>query len=386
MLSTGQHCNCIFVPEMSIYLHTLHLDRFKNHLSQVYGFSEGLNCITGANGSGKTNILEAIYYLSYCKGYFNMQDAQNIMHGEDYFVVRGDFEKDETPVKLTCSVQKGQRKRFKRDEKEYERLADHIGHFPSVIISPSDADLIREGSEERRKFMDLVISIDDRRYLQDLLDYNKALAQRNNLLKYFSENRTHDEVQLSIWNEKLSGYGKRIHATRKTFFEEFRPIFQSLQSEVSQGKDQADIVYRSQLNDGDMLNLLQGKAQEERMRLHTLVGTHKDDMLMTIDGHPVKKFGSQGQQKSFLIALKLAKFQFIMKKTGVKPLLLLDDIFDKIDDERVAYLVKLVSNDTFGQIFITDTSQERLDRILADSGIPYECIAMNPVNAVLVTN
>jgi len=308
-----------------------------------------------------------------------MQDSQNIMHGEDYFLVRGDFEKNDVPTRLTCSVQKGHRKKFKKDEKEYERLADHIGLFPSVIISPYDADLIREGSEERRKFMDLVISLDDRHYLHDLLDYNKALTQRNNLLKYFSENRTFDEVQLSIWNEQLCAFGMRIHKRRKEFFEEFRPIFLSFQEEVSQGKDQADISYRSQLLHGEMRELLKAKLPDERMRMHTLVGTHKDDMVMTIDGHPVKRFGSQGQQKSFLIALKLAKFQFIKEKTGSSPLLLLDDIFDKIDDERVAYLVKLVSKETFGQIFITDTSQERLDRILADSGIAYERIQMESI-------
>ena len=313
-----------------MYLRALHLDRFKNHHTQVFQFSEGLNCITGANGSGKTNILEAIYYLSFCKGYFNMQDSQNIQHGEDYFVVRGDFEKNEIPTKLTCSVQKGHRKKFKRDEKEYERLADHIGHFPAVIISPYDADLIREGSEERRKFIDMVISLDDRQYLHDLLDYNKALAQRNNLLKYFSENRTFDEIQLNIWNEKLAEYGMKIHERRKAFFEDFRPIFRSLQSEVSQGKDKADISYKSQLFKGNMVDLMAERASEERMRLHTLVGTHKDDMVMTIDGHPVKRFGSQGQQKSFLIALKLAKFECSKEKSGTKPLLLLDDYSIKL--------------------------------------------------------
>jgi DNA replication and repair protein RecF len=371
---------------MNLYLSALILDRFKNHASQSLEFHEGLNCITGSNGSGKTNILEAIYYLSYCKGYFNMQDVQNIKHDEDYFVVRGEFKKDGVPTRLTCTVQRGHRKKFKRDEKEYERLADHIGSFPVVIISPYDADLIREGSEERRKFMDMVISLDDRSYLMDLLDYNKALSQRNNLLKYFSENRVFDPLQLSIWNEMLSELGMRIHHRRKLFFEEFRDLFVSYQSEVSKGHDMADIGYSSQLLDGEMLPLLEAREKEERMRGHTLVGTHKDDMLMLIDGRPVKRFGSQGQQKSFLIALKLAKFEFIKRKAGFKPLLLLDDIFDKIDDERVAYLVNLVSQDTFGQIFITDTSQERLDRILKESKVDYKRIALGVKEEFIVKN
>lgn len=352
-----------FIP-MDLCLQRLHLHQFKNHLQKDFEFDPGINCITGVNGSGKTNVLEAIYYLSYCKGYFNTQDSQNIFHGREEFSIRGSFEK-EGRVDLSCAVRKGQRKRFKKDDKEYERLADHIGLFPAVIISPYDVDLIREGSEERRKFVDMVISLDDRDYLHTVMDYNRALTQRNNLLKHLWADRSSDRTQLGLWNEQLCHLGGKIHERRKEFFEEFRPIFQEMQSAVSLGRDEADIHYRSQLSEGDMLRQLEAAFEREMARHHTLIGTHKDDMVMSVNGHPVKRFGSQGQQKTFLIALKLAQFHFIKEKSGLRPLLLLDDVFDKIDDERVAFMVDLVSKDTFGQIFITDTSAERLERVLS---------------------
>ncbi|NND94475.1 MAG: DNA replication/repair protein RecF [Flavobacteriales bacterium] len=360
---------------MDLTLKSLHLVNFKNHRETRFDFDSRINCITGMNGSGKTNVLEAIYYLSFCKGYFNPQDAQNVLHGEEYFSIRGESDRG-GPVAVSCAVQKGQRKRFKKDDKEYERLADHIGSFPVVIISPYDVDLIREGSEERRKFVDMVISLDDRDYLNTIIDYNRALSQRNNLLKYFWANRTMDKTQLGLWNEQLCHLGAKVYARRASFFEEFRPIFKEIQSAVSLGRDDADIHYRSQLSEGDMLPQLEAALDKEMARHHTLVGTHKDDMLMTVNGHAVKKFGSQGQQKTFLIAMKLAQFQFIKAKTGLKPLLLLDDVFDKIDDERVAYMVDLVSEQKFGQIFITDTSKERLGRVLSDIGESYNTIEL----------
>ncbi|NND94538.1 MAG: DNA replication and repair protein RecF [Flavobacteriales bacterium] len=360
---------------MDLLLQKLHLFNFKNHKDLSLEFCQEINCIVGSNGSGKTNILESIYYLSFCKGYFNPQDSQNIHHGDDHFSIRGEFVKD-VPVKLTCAVQLGQRKRFKKDDKEYERLADHVGGFPVVIISPYDVDLIREGSEARRKFMDMVISLDDKEYLLTLIDYNRALAQRNNLLKFFWENRTMDKEQLSIWNIQLSDLGRKIYNRRKAFFEDFRTIFKEYQSAISKGKDRADIRYRSQLRDEDMLSALDRGLDRDMARHHTLFGIHKDDMEMVVDGHPVKKFGSQGQQKTFLIALKLAQFQFIKNRSGLKPLLLLDDVFDKIDDERVEYMIELVSKDIFGQIFITDTSRDRLDKVLASTDKDYRIIEM----------
>ncbi|NNC82580.1 MAG: DNA replication/repair protein RecF [Flavobacteriales bacterium] len=360
---------------MELFLKKLRLYQFKNHEELDLEFSPSINCITGKNGSGKTNVLEAIYYLGFCKGYFNVQDSQNIQHGREGFSIMGEFEKN-GPVTLHCAVQRGQRKKFKKDDKEYERLADHIGAFPVVIISPYDVDLIREGSDERRKFIDLVISLDDKEYLRQVIDYNRALSQRNNLLKFFWENRTMDKTQLAIWNEQLSDLGNRIHNRRKDFFEEFAPMFRAFQNSISADRDQADIQYRSQLHEQDMAEALDSGLDADMRRHFTLFGIHKDDMEMTVGGHPVKKFGSQGQQKSFLIALKLAQFQFIKERTGMRPLLLLDDVFDKIDDERVQYMVDLVSRDTFGQIFITDTSQERMDRILSTLDQEYRMIDM----------
>ncbi len=362
---------------MNFTLKTLQLHNFKNHEEVRFEFSPGINCITGVNGSGKTNVLDAIYYLSFCKGYFNAQDSQNIKHGAEFFTLRGEFDKNGSTW-VSCNVQKGQRKRFKKDDKEYERLAEHIGSFPVVIISPYDVDLIREGSDERRKFMDMVISLDDKDYLNSLIEYNRALAQRNNLLKFFWENRTMDKTQLGIWNESLSALGTKIYQRRKAFFEEFRPIFKEFQHAVSLGRDQADIVYSSQLDNGAMLDMLESNIDRDMARHHTLIGTHKDDLQLMVGGHPVKKFGSQGQQKTFLIALKLAQFQFIKEKSGLKPLLLLDDVFDKIDDERVAYMVELVSKETFGQIFITDTSLERLQRVMENVGRGYKNIPLEP--------
>jgi len=362
---------------MDFHLKQIQLNGFKNHTERRFHFEAGINCITGPNGVGKTNVLEAIHYLGFCKGYFNVMDAQNIQHGSDFFSIRGIFNKDGRETAVSCAVQRGQRKRMKRDDKEYERLADHIGQFPIVVISPYDVDLIREGSEARRRFMDLVISLDDKMYLQAVLRYNKALQHRNNLLKYFWENRCMDKEQLELWNERLIQEGTIIHEKRTQFFKVFAPMFRSFQSAISNGQDEADLVYHSKMNDQPLAKLLEDSQKEDLRRQHTRVGIHKDDLQMTVGGHPVKRFGSQGQQKSFLIALKLAQFRFIEEKTGVRPLLLLDDVFDKIDDQRVAYLVRLVDADTFGQIFITDTSQERLDRIMTGIHKSYHCIPLN---------
>lgn len=366
---------------MRFSLDRLALVNFKNYDSQVFEFSSGINCITGANGSGKTNVLEAIYYLSFCKGYFNPLDAQNIRHGSDYFSIQGAFDKG-GEVKVSCAVQKGSKKRFKKDDKEYSRLADHVGQFPVVIISPYDVDLIREGSAERRKFTDMVISLDDRAYLHTLIDYNRALAQRNNLLKHFWAERRMDKAQLELWNEQLCGLAEQIHQRRTSFFTDFVPIFREIQEELSLGRDDADLVYKSQLDECNMRQRLEETIDQEMARHHTLTGTHKDDLDLRINGHSVKKYGSQGQQKTFLIALKLAQFHFLKEKTGLKPILLLDDIFDKIDDERVAYMVDMVSKDTFGQIFITDTSKDRLDRILGAINMEYKNIDIHSKTAL----
>jgi DNA replication and repair protein RecF len=286
------------------------------------------------------------------------------MHGEDFFVIDSRFEMDGEESRVYCGVKRGGKKSFKKDKKEYQRLIDHVGAYPVVIISPYDDDLIREGSDMRRKFIDLIISQDDKAYLEALVNYKKTLSHRNNLLKYFWENRLRDDEQLAIWDERLVEFGAILHAGRMKFIEQFGPIFREFYGQISGWKEKVNLVYRSQLNDADFSNLLKAGVEKDMSRCYTLTGPHKDDILFEIEGHPVKKFGSQGQQKSFLIALKLAQFEYIREHKQLKPLLLLDDVFDKIDDLRVKYLMELVSKNTFGQIFITDTSEERLNRVL----------------------
>ncbi len=328
-------------------------------------FSSSINCFVGNNGSGKTNLLDAIYYLCFCKSYFNSVDSQNILHEKPFFVVEGAFERNENPEKVFCAVKRGQKKLFKRNNKEYEKLADHIGVFPLVIISPSDRNLIIEGSDTRRKFMDGVIAQSDKIYLNNLIKYNQVLAQRNALLKYFAANRTSDPVTLEIYNEQLIALATEIYATRKSFMTQFNPIFQRYYKAISSSNEQVDLEYKSQLHQNDLTRLLNENLSKDKVLQYTTCGTHKDDLLFKIGEFPIKKQGSQGQQKTYLIALKLAQFDFIKNLVGYKPLLLLDDIFDKLDDTRVEAIVRLVSEHHFGQIFITDTHKSRTEDIVS---------------------
>lgn len=348
-----------------MHLFQLSLVNFKNYENAELSFSADVNCLVGNNGSGKTNVLDAIYYLSYCKGYFNPIDSQNIKHEEPFFMIQGDFSKGEHIDKIHCAVKRGQKKKFSRNKKDYERLADHFGLYPAVMIAPNDTDLIREGSDVRRKFMDRVISQYSRPYLEDLIQYNKVLSQRNNLLKYFGENRTFDADNLDVWDEQLIALGTKLFETRSKFVEDFVAGFNEFYSQISGGTEQVSLAYKSDFQSGDFSELLLASRKKDLQFRRCTVGAHKDDLVFLIDEHPIKKFGSQGQQKSFLIALKLAQFQFIAKATGTRPILLLDDIFDKIDDQRVAALMKLVSEQHFGQLFITDTDKGRVPALFA---------------------
>lgn len=344
-------------------LRNLNLLNFKNYNEARLDFDSRVNCFIGDNGEGKTNILDAIHYLSFCKSYFNPIDIQNINHNEEFFVIEGEFEIGDKKDKIFCGLKKGQKKSFRRNKKEYGRLADHIGHYPAVMISPYDQDLISEGSEIRRKFIDSIISQYNRVYLDDLIQYNKVLQQRNRLLKYFFENRTFDADSLEVWDEQLSELAGRIHKVRQEFISGFLPVFDRFYERISGRKEIVSIEYRSHLNEGNFKELLNEYLKKDRRSSYSNVGVHKDDLVFTINGHPLKKFGSQGQQKSFLIALKLAQFELIKSIKDVVPVLLLDDIFDKIDDKRVKHLMELVSENSFGQIFITDTHSERVPDI-----------------------
>lgn len=345
-------------------LNTLSLVNYKNFESQVFDFDSKINCFVGANGIGKTNALDAIYHLAFGKSYFNPVAVQNIKHDTDFFVVDGSFTKNERTEKVIVSLKRGQKKIIKRNGKAYEKFSDHIGFIPLVIISPADRDLIIEGSDTRRKFIDSVISQSDKSYLSALIAYNKVLSQRNALLKYFALNNTFNADTLSIYNEQLNTYSKEIFKKRDDFLKVFIPIFKERYEAISKSKEVIDLKYKSDLFDGDLIDLLQSNLNKDKALQYTSVGVHKDDLAFTIDDFPIKKFGSQGQQKSFLIALKLAQFDFIKQQSGVSPILLLDDIFDKLDENRVAQIISLVDDEHFGQIFISDTHADRTESIV----------------------
>ncbi|MGB5553065.1 MAG: DNA replication/repair protein RecF [Flavobacteriaceae bacterium] len=347
-----------------MFLNRLSLINYKNFSSSTFEFDSKINCLVGENGIGKTNILDAIYHLSFGKGYFNPVATQNIRHDEDFFVIDGEFKKNERDEKIVCSLKRGMQKVIKRNGKTYERLSDHIGLLPLVIISPADRDLIIEGSDTRRKFIDGVISQSDKEYLQTLINYNKVLSQRNALLKYFAANHTFDAATLSVYNEQLDGFGTAIHEKRIAFMEPFIAIFRQQYAIISGGNEEVTLSYDSKLSETRLLHLLQNNLERDRALQYTSVGIHKDDLSFEISGHPIKKFGSQGQQKSFLIALKFAQFHFIKTIANTTPILLLDDIFDKLDENRVSHIIALVDNENFGQIFISDTHAERTEQIV----------------------
>ena len=351
-------------------LEHLHLVHFKNHSGADVTLGPEVNCFLGDNGSGKTNVLDAVHYLCFCKSYFNPIDAQNIAHGEPFMLVQGDFERLGTKERVSCGVQRGAKKQFKRNDKPYSRLAEHIGRFPAVMIAPDDAELIQGGSEIRRKWMDAVISQYDRAYLDALIDVNKALVQRNALLRYFAENRTYDAGLLAPWNARIAPKAAIIAKARRAFIDQFMPGFLSTYAEISGGAEEVGLSLTTHVSeDAEAIEASMLAAQDEDRRLRrTTVGVHKDDVVFTLGDHAMKRFGSQGQQKSFLVALRLAQLAYIEEATGVKPILLLDDIFDKIDEKRVEALMKRVTNGTFGQVFITDTHLGRIPDMFAATG------------------
>jgi DNA replication and repair protein RecF len=345
-----------------MYLRKLSLLNFKNHSERNADFSDRINAIVGDNGSGKTNLLDAIYYLSFGKSFLNPFDSQNTTHGSEYFMIQGYYFRKGKDEKLHVGFSNQGKKLCKKNDKAYSRLADHIGHLPLVIIAPYDTELILGGSDLRRKFMDGIIAQYDKTYLEHLLHYKKALKQRNNLLKAFREHGRFDELTLSIWNEHLIANGAPIFEKRKQLMDEISEIFVSTYQELSGGKERPSILYSSELHDNDFEKLLSEALQRDRTAMNTSVGIHRDDLIFDLEGYPIKKTGSQGQQKTFLLSLKLSQFDLIHKKHGIKPILLLDDIFDKLDENRIKALLRMVSADHFGQIFISDTNQQRVER------------------------
>ena len=374
-----------------MFLKNLHLLNFKNYSSLELDFTEGINCFVGNNGEGKTNLLDAIYYLSMCKSYFNFVDSQNIKHGEQFFLVKGNVVMDykseisnnETD-ELYCGFKLNQGKVFKRNGKEYQRLSDHIGMFPCVMISPTDINLVWQGSDDRRKLIDSIISQFDTKYLDQLINYNKAIAQRNAQLKRFAALRYFDQSELEIWDELIVSLGSEIYRTRKIFLSDFVPVFNKYYQFLSDGKEAVGIEYETNLRDGEFKQLLNDALEKDRALQYTSVGIHKDDLLFSINNFPLKKQGSQGQQKSFLIAIKLSQFEYIRYKKGIKPVLLLDDVFDKLDQSRVSRLMTLVSEETFGQIFVTDTHLERIQNIFQEINVAVRIYNIKNGNASFI--
>ncbi len=370
-----------------MYHKQLNLQNFKNYTVAELSFSPRVYCFIGDNASGKTNILDAIYYLSLSKSYFNLVDSQNIKHGEEYFSILGKFEMSgETTDTIHCIQKLNQKKSFKLNKKEYQRLSDHIGLYPLVMISPYDRDLINEGSEARRRLIDSIISQFDKIYLDDLINYNKALAQRNVLLKSFAERRYFDQASIEIWDEQLINLAQNIYPKRRDFLQSYLPVFNHYFELISGGKETVDIVYETQLSSQSMSELLASTLEKDRALRYTSVGIHKDDLVFNLEGYPVKKFGSQGQQKSFIIAIRLAQYEYIRALKGFKPVMLLDDIFDKLDNKRVEQIIKLTSDNSFGQVFITDTQRERIGHMLHEIDIDHKIFEINSGEAFELQN
>lgn len=363
----------IFVTELIVtimILKRISILNYKNLEQVELSFSPKLNCFFGQNGMGKTNLLDAVYFLSFCKSAGNPIDSQNICHDANFFVIQGFYEAaDGTPEEIYCGMKRRQKKQFKRNKKEYTRLSDHIGFLPLVMVSPADSELIAGGSDERRRFMDVVISQYDKEYLDALIRYNKALVQRNTLLK--SEQPVEEELFL-VWEEMMAQAGEVVFRKREAFIREFIPIFQSFYSFISQDREKVGLSYDSHARDASLLEVLKESRARDQIMGYSLRGVHKDELNMLLGDFPIKREGSQGQNKTYLVALKLAQFDFLKRTGTTVPLLLLDDIFDKLDASRVEQIIKLVAGDSFGQIFITDTNREHLDRILHKVGSDYK--------------
>ena len=344
-------------------LKTLTIVNFKNIGMATVEWSPKMNCLVGQNGVGKTNILDAIYYLSFCRSVSNPIDSQLIKHDEPYFMIEGRYETEEGEQEVvSCALKKGVKKRFKRNDKEYRKLADHIGLIPIVFVSPADTWLIEGQSEDRRRFMDMVISQYDRLYMDALVRYAKALQQRNTMLKAEMEP---DPALMDILEEQMATEGERIYSARRAFLEEFTPVFRTYLNEIASSKDNVAIEYVSHCQRGPLLEVIRRDRMKDRVVGYSLHGVHRDDLNFTINGRQLKKEGSQGQNKTFSIALKLAQFEFLKRTAShTTPILLLDDIFDKLDAERVARIVDIVLGDNFGQTFITDTDRSHLEDIL----------------------
>lgn len=346
-----------------MFLEKINLLNFKNYEMLDLDFSPSVNCIVGDNGSGKTNLLDAIHYLSMSKGAFGGGNNQHVQHGQDFFMVKGLFQAKDLDYEVTCGYKKGQPKVFKVNQKAYDKISDHIGRFPVVLIAPNDTETITEGSELRRKFFDSIISQLDKVYLANLIEYTHYLKQRNTALKQFAERHFVDRNLIEAYNHKMIQLGREICNKRQDFIKQFGPVFQNHYRELTDNKERTELLYQSHFLADTYEDDFRQALQDDLRLTRTTRGIHKDDFDFLIDGHLLRKYGSQGQQKSYMIALKLSHFEMIKSFTFLKPILLLDDIFDKLDDKRMGKLMQMVADRTFGQIFITDARPERTQAV-----------------------
>ena len=369
-----------------MHLERLELLNFKNYEEAALQFSPEINCLVGPNGSGKTNLLDALYFLSLTKSAFLTSDQQAVQHGAKLLAIRAWVKLEDNTDKLICSVQAGQRKLFKNNGQDYERLSDHIGKYPVVLIAPNDTDIIREGSEVRRKFFDGVLAQLNHNYLSTLLKYNHVLKQRNSLLKQFAEpGRRADLELLEPFTQQLLQLGNILVDARLKLLQDFMPRFNHHYKNLTDDKEVVSIEYRSTLDVDNPAETMQQAVAKDLVLQRSTVGVHRDEYNFKLAGHSLKRYGSQGQQKSFLIALKLAQFDLLRDANGFKPILLLDDIFDKLDDFRMTRLMALVSGHAFGQIFVTDARPERSVAIfkpLADTEVRYFAVEEGKVEQV----
>ena len=379
-----------------MFLQKISLANFKSYEYEIFEFSERVNCIVGENGTGKTNLLDAIYFLALTKSSISNQDALSINHDREYMMIEGEFKNQTETIQLskeepelnsnvesktitsettisssliTISFQRGQKKAVLRDKKAYERISEHIGRFPVVMLSPNDTDIIRDGSEERRKFFDGVMAQLNIEYLENLLQYNRLLLQRNSLLKQFSERNYIDDLLLDIYSDPLVEVSLKLFQARNQFITEFLPIFKKHYNTLSDAREEVEMIYESEVRAENFTQIFRKNRQRDLAAQRTTIGSHKDDFVFEINGFTLRKFGSQGQQKSFVIALKLAQFEMLTKVKGFPPLLLLDDIFDKLDDRRIKQLISMMVDGTFAQVFITDARPERTRQLLGDLGV-----------------
>ena len=350
---------------ISNYLKKISIINYKNIVDKEYNLDPKINCFVGNNGVGKTNILDSIYHLALGKSYFNLRNDQLINKNEDFMVIDGLFDLNGKKENIICSIKRGDKKNLKRNGKTYKKFSNHIGLIPVVLISPYDNDLINEGSSERRKFIDSIISQNNKEYLINLIAYSRVIQNRNSLLKQYNKSVDFDVDTIKIYDDQIIKLSEPIFMARKNFFNDFKNLVIEKYDQISENQEKISIEYKSDLFDSEIKNLIENSFQKDVILQYTSSGIHKDDFIFNLDGSRIKKFGSQGQQKSFLIALKLAQFEYLKNKTGNSPILLLDDIFDKLDLIRVKRIVEIVNSTNFGQLFLSDTDRERIEKVLS---------------------